>query len=237
MVNLFSNKKIIYTLIIALILFVSSAISVIHVRRPKDLRVQFENNKITTSYATFGFNPYGYTLSGNLYYAGNNKTADLACNLEELAIAIQIKKDNNNNNKNDYSHLPIVMVDRGSCHFVDKVRNIQLIGGKAAIIVNNSDDDIEYIIMGDDGSASDITIPAVMISKSDGKILEDFYIKKAALEKDVASKISIDIDFQVEHKDNKARLDIFMSSSTEEVYKVFIEMYKYGFIKDICKFK
>ena len=201
----------------------------ITIRRPRKLRDLFEDNKIKTSYATFGFNPYGYIISGHLYYAGNNIAADLACNYNDLKTAL----DNETKTIKDHSIPQIIMVDRGSCHFVEKVRNIQHAGGKAAIIIDNNDEDIDTIIMGDDGTGKNIFIPAVLISKTDGSKLKNYYLNNLTTDNDSHKTISIDIDFQIEHKDNMARLDIFMSSSSEIIYKLFIDMYQYGYIKEL----
>jgi len=60
----------------------------------------------------------------------------------------------------------MVAFDRGTCTFVTKVRNAQNAGAVGVIIANNVD--TPPFTMGDDGTGSDITIPAVMISKADG---------------------------------------------------------------------
>jgi hypothetical protein len=69
---------------------------------------------------------------------------------------------------------PIFMVDRGNCSFVTKVRNIQNAGGHLALIVDNKDDDVNNILMVDDGTGSDIHIPAVLILKSDGDKIKNY---------------------------------------------------------------
>lgn len=73
---------------------------------------------------------------------------------------------------------PIVMVDRGNCTFVTKARNVQNIGGMFALIVNNNDEDINQLIIADDGTGSDIYIPVVLISKADGEKIKKFMIEK-----------------------------------------------------------
>ncbi|HSF15004.1 MAG TPA: M36 family metallopeptidase [Vicinamibacteria bacterium] len=61
----------------------------------------------------------------------------------------------------------IAIIDRGTCTFVTKVRNVQNAGAVAAIIVNHLSD--TPFTMGDDGTATDITISSVMIGLSDGQ--------------------------------------------------------------------
>lgn len=61
----------------------------------------------------------------------------------------------------------IVLIDRGSCAFVEKVKNVQDLGAIGAIVVNNLSGD--PFAMG--GADNSITIPAVMIYQSDGNVL------------------------------------------------------------------
>ena len=62
----------------------------------------------------------------------------------------------------------IAVIRRGNCPFVDKVRNAQDAGAIGAIVLNNIDG--SPIDMG--GTDAAITIPAVMISKADGDLIE-----------------------------------------------------------------
>jgi hypothetical protein len=61
----------------------------------------------------------------------------------------------------------IVMIDRGTCDFVTKVKNAQTAGAKAVIMVNNITG--SPFTMG--GTDNTITVPAVMISMEDGALL------------------------------------------------------------------
>jgi alpha-tubulin suppressor-like RCC1 family protein/subtilisin family serine protease len=62
----------------------------------------------------------------------------------------------------------IALVDRGICTFVDKLRQVQAAGAIAAIVVNNVPG--PPITMG--GTATDVTIPGVMIGQADGDLLK-----------------------------------------------------------------
>ena len=55
-----------------------------------------------------------------------------------------------------------------------KVRIMEEAGVALAIIVDNTNEDIDNIVMSDDGTGSGIRIPSVLISKTDGDILTDF---------------------------------------------------------------
>ena len=67
---------------------------------------------------------------------------------------------------------PIVMIDRGNCTFVTKVRNIEKVGAKMAIICDNKPESSENVIMADDGSGSAINIPSFIIRKRDCDIIK-----------------------------------------------------------------
>lgn len=83
------------------------------------------------------------------------------------------------------------MVERGDCHFVTKVRNIQQIGGKAAIVIDNTNENINKVIMSDDGTGAGLTIPGVMIGSKDGEILKNYFINKLELQE----RVEVNINF------------------------------------------
>ncbi|MFM7099931.1 MAG: S8 family serine peptidase, partial [Verrucomicrobiota bacterium] len=60
----------------------------------------------------------------------------------------------------------IVLLDRGTCFFVDKLRRAQEAGAIGVVMVNNVAG--PPITMGGSGDTSDITIPGVMITLEDG---------------------------------------------------------------------
>jgi hypothetical protein len=118
------------------------------------------------------------------------------------------------------------MVDRGNCKFIEKARNIQNAGGKVALIVNNNDADPTSVIMRDDGTGSDIMIPLVLISKKDGEILKEYYNNNKK-NPDALRKLVLDVDFQIEHSGNTAKVEVFMNSDSVEVYKLVQSLSKY----------
>ena len=69
---------------------------------------------------------------------------------------------------------PIVMVDRGTCSFVTKVRNIEKLGVKMAIIADDRLEHSEDLIMADDGSGHSINIPSFIIRNGDGNTLKNY---------------------------------------------------------------
>ena len=59
--------------------------------------------------------------------------------------------------------LPVILLDRGDCSFVTKVRNVEKIGANVALIGNNKKENSEVFIMSDDGSGHTIDIPSFLI--------------------------------------------------------------------------
>ena len=75
------------------------------------------------------------------------------------------------------AHLDYVqffLANRGDCTFVEKVRNIEEAGAGLAIIIDNKEEDINKIVMSDDGSGAGLRIPSMLISNEDGQKLINF---------------------------------------------------------------
>lgn len=123
--------------------------------------------------ALFGVPPYGGSIQQNVYYSDSN----LCDPNVDTSGGFPERKDG----------LPwpspyILMVDRGGCSFVIKVRNAQRSGAAAVIIADFSclcsagdacssepgeDCETQEPYMADDGSGSDITIPSFLMFKQD----------------------------------------------------------------------
>lgn len=69
-------------------------------------------------------------------------------------------------------------------------------GGKVALIVNNNNNNISQIVMSDDGTGKDLTIPALLISMEDGSIIKNFYTKYQK-DPETLNKITFDINFEI----------------------------------------
>mmetsp|Transcript_23721 Transcript_23721/g.94074 ORF Transcript_23721/g.94074 Transcript_23721/m.94074 type:complete len:545 (+) Transcript_23721:65-1699(+) len=125
--------------------------------------------------AMFGAPTYGQTISQQLYYANST-----LCTLPDSASG--------GYPPGTWRTPYVLMVDRGDCTFVTKVRNAQLLGASAAVIADNQcicgDADCPDLancqygepIMADDGSGGDITIPAVLMWKADADEIKVYLI-------------------------------------------------------------
>ena len=118
---------------------------------------------------------------------------------------------------------PFIMVQWGECGVFEKINNIEQAGGHLAIIISDSDENIDGIFVSDDGSAYDITIPAVLISKSDGKTIANYYINHVHSHEDIKA-IRLEVKFENENLDNIVKYDIWYSPDQENVYLFFREL-------------
>ena len=118
---------------------------------------------------------------------------------------------------------PFIMVQSGQCSVMEKINNIEQAGGHLAIIISDSDENINGIFVSDDGSGFDITIPAVLISSSDGRILANYYINHVHSHQDIKD-IRLEVKFENENLDNTVKYDIWYSPDQENVYLFFREL-------------
>jgi len=70
---------------------------------------------------------------------------------------------------------PFMIVRRGDCSFVQKVRNMENVGVAVAIIIDNRPEMIDEILMSDDGTGGGIRIPSMLVGTNDGDKLVDWY--------------------------------------------------------------
>ncbi|MFO0117683.1 MAG: PA domain-containing protein [bacterium] len=63
----------------------------------------------------------------------------------------------------DAKKTKIVLVDRGECSFVTKVRNAERQGASLVVVVDNRTEDITNVVMGDDGTGTGIRVPSMLI--------------------------------------------------------------------------
>lgn len=133
--------------------------------------------------ALFGIPPYGGSIAQQVYYADSN-LCDPNVNTTK---GYPERKDGQGKNQPWQSPF-ILMVDRGECTFVQKVRNAQRAGAAGVLIADNTClcSDLDCMaktnlqqcentepIMADDGSGSDISIPSFLMFKHDADPVKD----------------------------------------------------------------
>ena len=122
-------------------------------------------------------------------------------------------------NEDEKFMTPFMIADRGHCHFVNKIRNMEDLGAAVAIVVDNRFEDIKSVIMTDDGSGQGIRIPSLLIGKKDGQILIDFLNTATDDEMD---QLVIMANFDMYRPDNRVEYDIWYSASDQKMLD-FIE--------------
>jgi hypothetical protein len=86
------------------------------------------------------------------------------------------------------------------------------IGVAVAIIIDDFEEDIENVIMSDDGTGGGIRIPSMLIGKTDGKKLLD-YLKRASDEE--LDQTAIMAQFIMEKPDDRVEYDLWFTSSND----------------------
>jgi hypothetical protein len=168
---------------------------------------------IKHSYANFGIIPYGSTIMGKMIY--NEKNSD-ACSEFEGPIDISGDPDP------DIS--PFVLVNRGSCSFVTKARNVQRWGGRIAVIINDRlIDSPDRIIMIDDGTGADVFISSILISRESGDHL--LAILKSG--RTDIEPIVLALEFKIENPDNRVEYDLYYSLGDTKALQIMKEMKPY----------
>ena len=123
------------------------------------------DGEIYSSISNFGITPYGHSIVGNLWL-----------DVDNIDGCKPFSTEFNGDYDLDEDPTPIVIVRRGECSFVTKARNIEHAGGRLAIIADNTVENVDNVVMVDDGNGNGIRIPSILIGKSDGNTLIDYLI-------------------------------------------------------------
>lgn len=147
--------------------------------------------------ALFGEFPIGEAAQGNLYYTRRRLCGD---EVPGTPDAIQ---------REGY----FLMVDRGGCSFVEKVRNAQKNNATAVLIADNTclcsfpadvcDEDLQCEdsepTMDDDGTGSDIRIPSMLLLKPDADMLKQELIAGRTIQLEVSWPIPMATNGKTEY--------------------------------------
>lgn len=202
----------------SLLLFVAGVVGIqessrFEVLAPREIVLKFPNGVVQGTPAMFGDFPFtrSQSINGILYYA-DPPDDELGCtDYSEADIAKWPTSGKG----------LVVMVDRGDCTFVKKVKHLQNAGAIAAIIVDNKDEPLTPY-MADDHSGASISIPSLLIHKTDGALF------KAELAKLNASSnvmhqtdVLVKFSWNLPHPDNRVEWDLWTSSNSasSDVFK------------------
>jgi len=187
-------------------LWVRNIIKILH-------QILIIDETIQNSVSSFGRIPYGHKIEGRLLFDKNNQLGCESFNREAREDPL-------------VGESPFIMVYQGSCGTIEKIKNIEKSGGHLAIVISDKNENIGGIFMSDEGTGYDITIPAVLISNSDGKKLVEYYLNHADSHEDI-KEIKLEVKFENENKDNTVKYDIWYSPDQGNAYYFLNDFRKY----------
>lgn len=198
-----------------LVLLAASIDAKLYVYHPRALRNRINSytGEIKSSLANFGLVHYGHSIIGRVWYDDENKDG---CSEYKLKI--------DGSGDPDADPSPIVLVNRGNCPFTQKVRNVEHAGGRLAIVIDDRiGENVEDVIMVDDGSGNGIRIPSILISKKDGEIILEFLEDEDKTHTNPS--VSLMASFDIQHPDNRVEWDFWYTSSSAKAYE-FLKGYR-----------
>lgn len=178
---------------LAMLLCVSGE-AILEIVEPPSLVTHFGGPVTPIREALFGVPPYGESITSRVLHSDGNPTACDVLTREQIP---------------DIGEEPfILLVLRGNCTFVTKVRHAEMVGAEAVIIRDNRDEPrLPY--MADDGTAGDVHIPSIMVNHEDGDSIL------------AASGVTAQMTFTIEESDN-VRID-FWTNSWDTITEEFKE--------------
>lgn len=103
------------------------------------------------------------------------------------------------------------------------MRNIEKLGVKLAIIIDEKEEESENLIMADDGTGHSINIPSFIIRKKDGNIIKSFVIN------DNSSSVYLKAELEMVHPDNRVEYELWYSSILDLDYMKIHDLALYHF--------
>ncbi|CAD8205619.1 unnamed protein product [Paramecium pentaurelia] len=190
-------------LIICIVTYANCKLKVI---RPAEL-VDRMGSKVNMALANFGQIPFGHRLMGYVEMADPYD----GCSALKPSYGSQF-----------------VLIERGNCTFVTKVKNAQNAGYMLAIIGNHNDEPLESdFVMADDGHGYSVNIPSIFITLRDFNIMKEYATRKFYSENQ-DDQVFILVKFDVEKRD---QIDVVLSLDVKDgdSYRVideFSQFYK-----------
>ena len=113
----------------------------------------------------------------------------------------------------------IILVDRGECSFVAKVRNAERAGASLVVVIDNRAENITNVIMGDDGTGTGIRIPSMLIGRQDGVKLKEYALNKPGG--------TLSAEFNSPNIEEKVHVELWFSSNNVLALDFIKEFDKY----------
>jgi hypothetical protein len=177
--------------------------------------------------ALFGIPPYGGSIQEKVYY-----TKDNLCGRDVDTTDGYPQETNSDGSKKAWQPPFILMVDRGDCTFVQKVRNAQRAGAAAVLIADSTcicgmpdctmeetqvTCEVEEPIMADDGSGLDISIPSFLVFKQDADRIKEVLLQN--------QPVRVEMSFSMPAPDSRVEYDLW-TTPKDVVSKGFLKSFK-----------
>lgn len=181
----------------------------IHIWDPPFLRSLYSNSSLSYTIANFGSVPYGHSIYGTVFKAYP---------LDGCSELSTIPWDKNEGTL-------ILYVDRGNCHFAEKVLNAQKIGAGLVIMGDTSEEDVRKIMPIEKTAEllNKIKVPSILIGKKDAdnfkSILNDNTLRD--------NTISFAINFSLIKKNDKADLKMILQVDDYRSYETIVTFSPY----------
>jgi len=207
--------------VLSLCLVLECGLGQIKILSPPELSKQFADSDgvIYGSTATFGAPYYDERVVGRLMYGESTQGHD-HCTKDDYDL-----KDTDAGNNIDVkggSKKPfnVVVVRRGQCTFVQKVRIAQEKHAHAVIMIDKKNsqktpEEIQRVVMADDGFGSTVKIPSVLISNHEGEKL---------IQSMKTDSVIVELAWSIPRAE-VVLADFWMSSGSEESFE-FLEKFK-----------
>lgn len=188
---------------------VSALFCEVHIWEPSTLRSVYKAKPLEYTIANFGTVPYGHSIYGTVFKANPL----LACS--ELS---PLKWDRN-------SGTLIIYVERGECHFAQKVYNAQKMGAGLVIIGDTNNEDISRILAVERTVElmDKLHIPSILIPKKDA---ETFKNTLESTEKE-GQLISLAIDFPLVKAYDMVNIKMILQVDDFRSYDAIINLHRY----------
>lgn len=181
----------------------------IHIWEPASLRSLYSNSSLHYTIANFGTVPYGYSLYGTVFKAYP---------LDGCSEISSVPWDKNKGTL-------ILYVDRGNCHFAEKVLNAQKMGAGLVIMGDTSDEDVRKIMPIEKTAEvlNKINIPSILIGKKDADNFKAVFDDPVATDK----SISFAINFALIKRNDKADLKMILQADDFRSYDSIVAFHPY----------
>lgn len=181
----------------------------IHIWEPASLRAIYSNSSLSYTIANFGTVPYGHSLYGTVFKAfptdGCSEISPVSWDKNQGTL--------------------IIFVERGNCHFAEKVLNAQKIGAGLVIMGDTSEEDVRKIMPIEKTAEilNKITIPSILIGKRDADNFKTIFEDPTLTDK----TISFAINFALIKRTDKADLKMILQADDFRSYDAIVAFFPY----------